>query len=80
LAAAALRTTAADLLQMKLIDGIIPEPAGGAHLEPEAAINALRETLKTALAEASLLSPEEVIQQRYDKFRNMGNFFSEGLV
>src|ERR1700745_4111521 len=50
LAAAALRMTANDLLQMRLIDGIVPEPLGGAHLEPDAAINALRETLKNALS------------------------------
>lgn len=80
LAAAALRMTADDLLQMQLIDGIVPEPAGGAHLEPESAINALRETLKSALADLSHLSPEEVIEQRYEKFRNMGNFFTEASL
>ena len=51
-AAAALRMTATILLEMKLIDGIVPEPAGGAHLDPEAAsLVALRETLTHALAE-----------------------------
>ena len=80
LAAAALRMTANDLLQMNLIDGIVPEPPGGAHLEPEAAINAVRETMKTALAELSHLSPQQVIEQRYEKFRNMGNFFTEGSL
>jgi acetyl-CoA carboxylase carboxyl transferase subunit alpha len=77
LAAAALRMTANDLLEMKLIDGIVPEPAGGAHLEPEAAIQALRETLKNALSELTPLPPEQIIERRYEKFRNMGNFFSE---
>src|SRR5437660_2342649 len=43
-AAAALRLTSSDLLEMKLIDGIVPEPAGGAHLDYEAAVNALRRT------------------------------------
>jgi acetyl-CoA carboxylase carboxyl transferase subunit alpha len=80
LAAAALRMTATDLLALKLIDGIVPEPAGGAHLEPDFAIQALRQTIKTALAELSALSTEEIIQQRYDKFRNMGNFFVEGAL
>ena len=80
LAAAALRMTANDLLQMKLIDGIVPEPPGGAHLEPETAITALRETLRMALAELSHMSPEEVIEQRYEKFRNMGNFFTESSL
>lgn len=80
LAAAALRMTANDLLEMKLIDGIVPEPAGGAHLQPDAAIQALRETLKNALAELTPLAIQEVIEQRYEKFRNMGNFFSEAVV
>lgn len=77
LAAAALRMTATDLLEMNLIDGIVPEPAGGAHLEPEAAVQALRETLRKALAELTSLPPKQIIEQRYEKFRNMGNFFLE---
>jgi acetyl-CoA carboxylase carboxyl transferase subunit alpha len=77
LAAAALRMTADNLLEMRLIDGIVAEPAGGAHLEPDFAIQALRETLKRALAELTPLSPQEIIEQRYEKFRNMGNFFIE---
>lgn len=77
LAAAALRMTAADLLEMKLIDGIIPEPPGGAHLEPEIAIAGLRSTLRDALAELAPLSPEQIIEERYNKFRNMGSFFTE---
>jgi len=79
LAAAALRMTAADLLEMELIDGIVPEPPGGAHLQPEAAIAALRVTLQSALAELAPLSPDQTIEERYNKFRNMGNFFTEVL-
>ena len=80
LAAAALRLTASDLVKMKLIDGIIPEPEGGAHLDPERAKEAVRETLKKALSELAPLSPEQLIEQRYQKFREMGNFFSEGSL
>lgn len=79
-AAAALRMTAADLLEMKLIDGIVPEPREGAHLDPEAASSSLRETLREALNQLSDLSPQAVIEQRYEKFRWMGNFFSEALI
>ncbi|MBV9223897.1 MAG: acetyl-CoA carboxylase carboxyltransferase subunit alpha [Acidobacteriaceae bacterium] len=79
LAAAALRMTAADLLEMKLIDGIIPEVPGGAHLESEAAIAGLRSTLRDALAELAPLSSKEIIEERYNKFRNMGSFFTEVL-
>ena len=78
LAAAALRMTASDLLEMKLIDGIVPE-GPGAHLESETAIAALRDTLRSALAELAILSPEQMIEERYHKFRNMGNFFTEAI-
>jgi len=74
-AAAALKLTAPDLLQLGLIDGIIPEPAEGAHTDPDGAAAALRETLRTALAQLDPLSPEELVEQRYAKFRAMGNFF-----
>jgi acetyl-CoA carboxylase carboxyl transferase subunit alpha len=80
LAAAALRLTATDLLEMKLIDGIIPEPPGGAQGDRDAAIDSVRGTLRTALDELSLLTPEQVIEQRYRKFREMGNYFSEAAV
>jgi acetyl-CoA carboxylase carboxyl transferase subunit alpha len=80
LAAAALRMTSTDLLQMKLIDGIVPEPEGGAHLDPDGAIQSLRETLKPVLVELSALTPQQVVDQRYTKFREMGNFFSEAAV
>jgi len=76
-AAAALRITADDLLELKVIDGIVPEPPGGAHLDPEAAIAALRDTLKNALSELSVYPPEQLIRDRVKKFRQMGNFFSE---
>jgi acetyl-CoA carboxylase carboxyl transferase subunit alpha len=77
LAAAALRMTASDLLELKLIDGIVPEPVGGAHLDPEAAIKALRQTLKAALNELAKLTSKQVVEERYTKFRQMGNFFNE---
>jgi acetyl-CoA carboxylase carboxyl transferase subunit alpha len=76
-AAAALRMTANDLLAVKVIDGIVPEPPGGAHLNHDAAIQSLREVLNRALAELTPLSPEQLIEQRYAKFRQMGNAFTE---
>ena len=74
-AAAALKLTAPDLLQLGLIDGIIPEPPGGAHTDPDGAAASLRETLRASLDQLEALSPEALIEQRYDKFRQMGNFF-----
>ncbi|MGI8960748.1 MAG: acetyl-CoA carboxylase carboxyltransferase subunit alpha [Bryobacteraceae bacterium] len=77
LAAAALRLTATDLLELKLIDGIVPEPPEGAHMDADAAAQFLRLTLKQALDELSGLPPERIIEERYTKFRQMGGFFNE---
>ncbi|MEK7407782.1 MAG: acetyl-CoA carboxylase carboxyltransferase subunit alpha [Acidobacteriota bacterium] len=76
-AAAALRLTAQDLLQFGLIDGIIPEPGEGAHTDADQTAKTLRETLRQALEELSGLTAAQLIEQRYEKFRRMGNFFSE---
>jgi acetyl-CoA carboxylase carboxyl transferase subunit alpha len=77
LAAAALRLTAPDLLEMGLIDGIIAEGPEGAQADPETAALSLRDTLHRALEELSGLTAEELIKDRYDKYRKMGNFFQE---
>lgn len=77
LAAAALKLTAQDLLDLNIIDGIVPESPEGAQNDADAAANSLRETLKTALAELNQETPERLIAERYDKFRRMGNFFHE---
>src|SRR5579872_368208 len=76
LAAAALRLTAEDLLQLALIDGIIPEPPGGAHENADAAAELVRKKLHDALEELGRLSGAELVEQRYRKFRRMGNFFA----
>ncbi|MDP8983391.1 MAG: acetyl-CoA carboxylase carboxyltransferase subunit alpha [Acidobacteriota bacterium] len=72
-----LRLASTDLLSLGLIDGIIPEPAEGAHMDADAAAEFVRETIRVALQELSARSPEQLIDDRYDKFRQMGNFFSE---
>jgi acetyl-CoA carboxylase carboxyl transferase subunit alpha len=77
LAAAALRMTATDLLEMKLIDGIVPEPREGAHMDADAAAQFLRQTLKQALDELLPLPSQQIIEERYNKFRQMGGFFNE---
>jgi acetyl-CoA carboxylase carboxyl transferase subunit alpha len=76
-AAAALRLTAQDLLELGLIDRIIPEPAGGAHESLDTAADNLREALRDTLAELRPLSPTQLIDQRYQKFREMGGFYTE---
>jgi len=76
LAAAALRLTAEDLKELSLIDGIIPEPPGGAHENPDGAAENLQMWIRASLKELEHLTPNELVQQRYSKFRKMGNFFT----
>jgi acetyl-CoA carboxylase carboxyl transferase subunit alpha len=77
-AAQALRLTAQDLERLELIDGLIQEPAEGAHTDPNRAAEFVKETIQKALAELAPLTSKELIDDRYDKFRRMGNFFAEG--
>jgi acetyl-CoA carboxylase carboxyl transferase subunit alpha len=74
-AAAALKLSAPDMLGLGLIDGIIPEPAAGAHEDHDDAARLVKEQLLRSLQELSTLTGHEVVQRRYDKFRKMGNFF-----
>src|SRR5205809_301945 len=80
LAAAALRLTAEDLLNFGLIDGIIPEPLGGAQEDPEGAAELRRSKINQALKELGRFSANELVQQRYMKFRRMGNFFTSAAT
>lgn len=75
-AAEALKITATDLLEIKLIDEIVPEPEGGAHLDYAAAGRLLDPVLTRVLDELSALSPQQLLDQRYEKFRRMGQFFA----
>ena len=75
-AAAALKLTAEDLQSFGLIDGIVAEPPGGAQENVDAAAECLRQALCRYLDELSFLAPEQLVKQRYTKFRNMGNFFA----
>ena len=71
-AAAAMRITAADLLDLKVIDGIVPEPLGGAHRAPEQTIQAVGDTIARALGDMAGLSPAELRRQRREKYLAMG--------
>jgi acetyl-CoA carboxylase carboxyl transferase subunit alpha len=71
-AAQALKLTASDALELGLIDRIVPEPGEGAHADPDGAASAAGEALREALEELSRMSPEELIEDRYRKFRRMG--------
>jgi acetyl-CoA carboxylase carboxyl transferase subunit alpha len=76
LAAAALKITAQELIELGLVDRIVREPEGGAHLDHEAAAALLAPVLEGALAELSSQSTAEMLAQRYEKFRHMGQFFA----
>jgi acetyl-CoA carboxylase carboxyl transferase subunit alpha len=71
-AAAALKITAPDLLELGLIDGIVPEPPGGAHNDHDRATALVDQALTQAVSELSVYSVEERLDRRYDKFRRMG--------
>ncbi len=72
-AAVRMRLTAPEHLKHGLIDEIVPEPAGGAHADPEGAAAILGERLRLALRELARMTPEERRRARYQKFRAMGN-------
>jgi acetyl-CoA carboxylase carboxyl transferase subunit alpha len=71
-AAEALKITAEDLLQLKVIDEIIPEPVGGAHIDPDAAGEALRDALIRHVTELRKIRPEKLVRRRAEKFGAMG--------
>jgi acetyl-CoA carboxylase carboxyl transferase subunit alpha len=71
-AAEQLKLTAKDALELGIIDEIITEPVGGAHSNPEEMAKILKKVLKKEIAALQKLSPEELVQQRIDKFSQMG--------
>lgn len=77
-AAVALKITARDLQEFGIIDEIVPEPEGGAHSDYEAAARLLDDILDRQLVALTNQSIHELLQERYQKFRNMGQFFDIG--
>jgi len=71
-AASALKLTSSDMLEHKLIDGIIEEPIGGAHVHPEETFLNVKKEIVKNLKILDKFSPEQRIQQRIDKFSAMG--------
>jgi len=74
-AAEALKITARDLKEFGIIDEIVPEPEGGAHLDHEASAALLGGVLDDTLRDLSRLTIAELLDRRYEKFRRMGQFF-----
>ena len=73
-AAEALKITAKHLLELGLVDEVVPEPLGGAHTDPEAMAKTLQACLLKHLAEIQALPPSDRLKQRYAKFRAFGHF------
>jgi acetyl-CoA carboxylase carboxyl transferase subunit alpha len=73
-AAEAMKITAADIERLGVIDGIVPEPKGGAHRDPAAQADVLKEHVLRHLTELMALSEEQLREDRYDKFRKLGRF------
>lgn len=73
-AADVLKLTAYDLLGLDIVDGVIPEPSGGAHRDPALTMKYVAERLEEELAALTPLSSSELLEQRYTRFRKMGRF------
>jgi acetyl-CoA carboxylase carboxyl transferase subunit alpha len=78
LAAESLKMTAADLYRLGIIDEIVKEPLGGAHRDPKAMAETLKEVVERHFRELEKINMEELLRLRYEKFRRMGAFVDDG--
>jgi len=78
LAAAALRITAREVAGLGCVDDVIPEPAGGAHNDPEAASALVAGALLRHLSQLNAMPIDALIAARQAKFRNIAQFYTEG--
>ncbi|HEV3408793.1 MAG TPA: acetyl-CoA carboxylase carboxyltransferase subunit alpha [Chthoniobacterales bacterium] len=73
-AAEALKLTAEDLMRLGVVDEVVPEPEGGAHRDHDTAAAHLGTALRANLERLTAISTDELLKQRYEKFRRLGNF------
>ena len=73
-AAEAMRITAKDMLELEIVEGVIPEPKGGAHRDVEGQSASIKEAVWTHLQALMKLTPEQLREDRYHKFRKIGKF------
>ncbi|HZB28344.1 MAG TPA: acetyl-CoA carboxylase carboxyl transferase subunit alpha, partial [Gemmatimonadales bacterium] len=73
-AAEALKITSEDLLRLNVVDEVVKEPVGGAHVDPDAAGEALREALIRHLTELRKIKPDKLVRRRAEKYAAMGAF------
>ncbi|HMC01933.1 MAG TPA: acetyl-CoA carboxylase carboxyltransferase subunit alpha [Flavobacteriaceae bacterium] len=74
IAAEALKLTASDATKLKVVDGVIGEPLGGAHVDREAAFIAVRDAISNSYDKLKNLSPKDLVKQRMDKYSKIGVF------
>ncbi len=67
-----MRVTAPDLLELGVVDEIVPEPSGGAHADPAAAIEAVGNAIDKALSSIEKVPIEKLLDERYRRFRSLG--------
>jgi len=79
-AAEALKISAGDLLELRLVDEIVPEPLGGAHTDPESVAKTLQNALLKHLKELKSIPSSERLKQRYAKFRAFGHFAQKETI
>ncbi len=79
-AAEALRLNASDLEKFGVVDEVIPEPVGGAHNDPEYAAGALRDALHKHLNDLRALTLEQLLENRYQRYRHLGVYQESGTV
>jgi acetyl-CoA carboxylase carboxyl transferase subunit alpha len=77
-AAEAMKLTAPDLLELRVVDAIIPEPLGGAHTDHRETARRVGDAVDAVLVELEALAPEEVVARRHDRFRALGVFETGG--
>ncbi len=76
-AAEALKVTAPDLMELGIVDEVVPEPAGGAHRDPRRMAHTLGGALRKHLGDLKPLTPKQLVADRYDKFRALGAFLGK---
>ncbi len=76
-AAEAMKLTARDLKDHEIIDEVLPEPLGGAHNDPYAAVDAVGKALERVLSGLDNVDPKILLQARYERYRRMGNHTTE---
>ena len=79
-AARALRFTSSDLMELGVVDEVLPEPLGGAHRNHRQMATTLKGALLDAMGQLDSFTPEELVERRYDRFRRMGVLVEAGAV